>query len=68
MAQDEGRKKTEVGSDVLAWVSKSRQIEENKNAAKERASHFPKIFEEQVPFFTVFPVFSLAIMIFSMQF
>jgi hypothetical protein len=68
LAQDEGRKKTEVGSDVLAWVSKSRQIEENKNAAKERASHLPKIFEEQVPFFTVFPVFSLAIMIFSMQF
>ncbi|KAJ6943795.1 hypothetical protein NC652_009287 [Populus alba x Populus x berolinensis] len=41
-------KKAEVGSDVLAWVSKSRQIEENKNAAKERASHLSEIFEEQV--------------------
>ncbi|KAG6781243.1 hypothetical protein POTOM_014134 [Populus tomentosa] len=28
--------------------NKSRQIEENKNAAKERASHLSKIFEEQV--------------------
>lgn len=41
-------KKAEVGSDVLAWVSKSRQIEENKNAAKERASHLSEIFEEQM--------------------
>lgn len=47
MKEDRTKKKPESGSDVLAWVGRSRKIEENKYAAKERAKHLSKIFEEQ---------------------
>jgi U4/U6.U5 tri-snRNP-associated protein 1 len=57
MKEERTKKKSEPGSDILAWVGKSRKIEENKYAAKKRAKHLSKIFEEQVSFFTVFPVF-----------
>lgn len=59
MKEERTKKKSEPGSDILAWVGRSRKIEENKYAAKERAKHLSKIFEEQVSFFTVFPVFWL---------
>ncbi|OIT34357.1 sart-1 family protein dot2 [Nicotiana attenuata] len=45
----EGRlkKKSEGASEVMTWVSKSRKIEEKRNAEKERALQLSKIFEEQ---------------------
>ncbi|KAG5228157.1 SART-1 family protein [Salix suchowensis] len=47
MKEERTKKKSEAGPAILAWVSRSRKIEENKYAAKERAKHLSKIFEEQ---------------------
>ncbi|XP_011011622.1 PREDICTED: SART-1 family protein DOT2 isoform X1 [Populus euphratica] len=47
MKEERTKKKSEAGSDILAWVGRSRKIEENKHAAKARAKHLSKIFEEQ---------------------
>ncbi|KAF9689146.1 hypothetical protein SADUNF_Sadunf01G0061200 [Salix dunnii] len=47
MKEERTKKKSEAAPDILAWVSRSRKIEENKYAAKERAKHLSKIFEEQ---------------------
>ncbi|KAD3337475.1 hypothetical protein E3N88_32995 [Mikania micrantha] len=41
------KKKSEEASDVLTWVTKSRKIEEKRNADKEKALHRLKMFEEQ---------------------
>ncbi|CAN6726205.1 unnamed protein product [Malus baccata var. baccata] len=41
------KKKTEDVPEVLAWVSKSRKIEEKRNAEKQKALQLSKIFEEQ---------------------
>ena len=42
------KKKNEEIPEVLAWVSKSRKLEEKRNAEKEKALQLSKIFEEQV--------------------
>lgn len=42
------KKNSECVPDVLAWVNRSRKIEEKKNAEKEKALQLSKIFEEQV--------------------
>lgn len=42
------KKKTEDIPEVLAWVSRSRKLEEKRNAEKEKALQLSKIFEEQV--------------------
>lgn len=42
------KKKTDEVSEVLAWVNRSRKLEEKKNAEKEKALQLSKIFEEQV--------------------
>ncbi|CAN4126632.1 unnamed protein product [Withania somnifera] len=47
MKEDRLKKKSEGTSEVLAWVSKSRKIEETRNAEKEKALQLSKIFEEQ---------------------
>ncbi|XP_022893463.1 SART-1 family protein DOT2-like isoform X2 [Olea europaea var. sylvestris] len=41
------KNKSEGGSEVLAWVDKSRKLEEKRNAEKEKALQLSKIFEEQ---------------------
>lgn len=45
----EGRlkNKSEAVPELLAWVNKSRKLEEKRNAEKERAMQLSKIFEEQ---------------------
>lgn len=48
MKEERLKKKSEGASEVLAWVSKSRKIEEIRNAEKEKALQLSKIFEEQV--------------------
>ncbi|KAF3777984.1 SART-1 family protein [Nymphaea thermarum] len=40
-------KKTEESSEILAWVNRSRKIEEKINAEKEKALQLAKVFEEQ---------------------
>ncbi|KAK4276155.1 hypothetical protein QN277_019134 [Acacia crassicarpa] len=40
-------KQSEGASEILSWVSRSRKIEEKKNAEKEKALQLSKIFEEQ---------------------
>ncbi|KAM3283032.1 SART-1 family protein DOT2 [Capsicum chacoense] len=47
MKEERLKKKSEGASEVLAWVSKSRKIEEIRNVEKERALQLSKIFEEQ---------------------
>lgn len=47
MKEERLKKKSEGASEVLAWVSKSRKIEEIRNAEKEKALQLSKIFEEQ---------------------
>ena len=52
------KKKSEGDSEVLAWVSKSRKLEEKRNVEKEKALQLSKVFEEQVSYFlNLFPVF-----------
>ncbi|KAM7522967.1 hypothetical protein LguiA_012869 [Lonicera macranthoides] len=41
------KKKSEGDSEVLAWVSKSRKLEEKRNVEKEKALQLSKVFEEQ---------------------
>lgn len=40
-------KQSEGASEILSWVTRSRKIEERKNAEKEKALQLSKIFEEQ---------------------
>ncbi|XP_071719999.1 SART-1 family protein DOT2-like [Rutidosis leptorrhynchoides] len=47
MKEERLKKKSEGGSDILSWVSKSRKLEEKKMAEKEKALQFSKMFEEQ---------------------
>ncbi|XP_075080904.1 SART-1 family protein DOT2 [Nicotiana tabacum] len=47
MKEERLKKKSEGASEVMTWVSKSRKIEEKRNAEKERALQLSKIFEEQ---------------------
>ncbi|CAN4114981.1 unnamed protein product [Withania somnifera] len=47
MKEERLKKKSEGASEVLAWVSKSRKIEEIRNAEKEKVLQLSKIFEEQ---------------------
>lgn len=47
MKKERLKKKSEGASEVLAWVSKSRKIEEIRNSEKEKALQLSKIFEEQ---------------------
>ena len=42
------KRKTEDVPEVLAWVNRSRKLEEKRNAEKEKALQLSKIFEEQV--------------------
>lgn len=35
-------------SEILAWVTRSRKLEEKRNAEKEKALHLAKALEEQV--------------------
>ncbi|MBA0785224.1 hypothetical protein Gotri_006828 [Gossypium trilobum] len=44
---DRLKKKSEGLSEVSAWVSKSRKLEDKRNAEKEKALQLSKIFEEQ---------------------
>ncbi|XP_042419034.1 SART-1 family protein DOT2-like [Zingiber officinale] len=46
MKEERTKKKSDGDSDILAWVSKSRKLEEKKNAEKE-ALRLSKVFEEQ---------------------
>ena len=48
MKEERLKKKSEGVSEVLAWVSKSRKLEEKLNAEKVKALHLSKVFEEQV--------------------
>ena len=48
MREERLKKKTDEVSEVLAWVNRSRKLEEKKNAEKEKALQLSKIFEEQV--------------------
>lgn len=50
MKEERLKKKSEGASEVLSWVSKSRKIEEIRNAEKEKALQLSKIFEERVAF------------------
>eukprot|EP00268_Persea_americana_P053406 TRINITY_DN603_c0_g1_i5.p1 TRINITY_DN603_c0_g1~~TRINITY_DN603_c0_g1_i5.p1 ORF type:complete len:989 (-),score=344.60 TRINITY_DN603_c0_g1_i5:362-3328(-) len=47
MKEERLKKKSEGVSEVLAWVSKSRKLEEKLNAEKVKALHLSKVFEEQ---------------------
>ncbi|GLT57012.1 hypothetical protein SLA2020_300190 [Shorea laevis] len=47
MKEERLKNKSEPVSEVLAWVSRSRKLEEKKNAEKEKALQLSKIFEEQ---------------------
>ncbi|KAK9073841.1 hypothetical protein SSX86_006435 [Deinandra increscens subsp. villosa] len=47
MKEERLKKKSEDASDVLSWVSKSRKLEEKRNAEKEKALYLSKVFEEQ---------------------
>lgn len=41
-------KEEENDSEVLSWVSKSRKLEEKRNAEREKAIHRSQALEEQV--------------------
>lgn len=43
-------KKSEGVSEILSWVSRSRKLEDKRNAEKEKAFQLSKVFEEQVSF------------------
>lgn len=47
MKEERLKKKSEDGSDVLSWVSKSRKLEDKRNAEKVKALQRSKMFEEQ---------------------
>lgn len=48
MKEERLKNKSEAASEVLGWVSKSRKLEEKRNAEKEKAMQLSKVFEEQV--------------------
>lgn len=48
MKEDRLKKKSEGLSEVSAWVSRSRKLEDKRNVEKEKALQLSKIFEEQV--------------------
>lgn len=48
MKEERVKRKSEGSSEVLAWVNRSREVEEQRNAEKEKALQLSKIFEEQV--------------------
>ncbi|GER41757.1 U4/U6.U5 tri-snRNP-associated protein [Striga asiatica] len=45
--REERLKSSEGPSEVLAWVNRSRKLEDKRNAEKEKAAQLSKIFEEQ---------------------
>ncbi|PWA60702.1 SART-1 protein [Artemisia annua] len=47
MKEERLKRKSDDSSDVVSWVSKSRKLEDKRNAEKEKALHFSKMFEEQ---------------------
>ncbi|XWS10188.1 hypothetical protein CRYUN_Cryun39dG0054000 [Craigia yunnanensis] len=47
MKEERLKKKSEGDSEVSTWVSRSRKLEEKRNAEKEKALQLSKIFEEQ---------------------
>ncbi|KAJ4982428.1 hypothetical protein NE237_033265 [Protea cynaroides] len=47
MKEERLKKKSEGASEVLAWVNKSRNLEEKRNTEKEKAVYLSKVFEEQ---------------------
>ncbi|KAJ4717416.1 SART-1 family protein DOT2 [Melia azedarach] len=47
MREDRLKKKPEGVSEVLAWVNRSRKLEEKKNVEKQKALQLSKTFEEQ---------------------
>lgn len=47
MKEERLKKSSEDTSDVLSWVSKSRKLEEKRNAEREKALYLSKMFEEQ---------------------
>ncbi|XP_012077380.1 SART-1 family protein DOT2 isoform X2 [Jatropha curcas] len=47
MKEERLKKNSEPGDEVLAWVNRSRKLEEKKNAEKQKAKQLSKIFEEQ---------------------
>lgn len=55
MKEERLKKKSEGSSDILSWVSKSRKLEEKRNAEKERALQRSKFLEEQVGFCSLVP-------------
>lgn len=57
MKEERFKNKSEAASEVLAWVNRSRKLEEKKNAEKEKALQLSKIFEEQVVFYPHFLVY-----------
>lgn len=59
MKEERLHKKAEGSSEVLSWVSRSRKLEERRNAEREKALQLSKIFEEQV--FSNFIIFFLSV-------
>lgn len=55
MKEERLKNKSEGSSDILSWVTKSRKLEEKRNAEKERALQLSKVFEEQVGFRSLAP-------------
>ncbi|XP_034699633.1 SART-1 family protein DOT2-like isoform X1 [Vitis riparia] len=47
MKEERVKRQSEGSSEVLAWVNRSRKVEEQRNAEKEKALQLSKIFEEQ---------------------
>nr|GEY23112.1 SART-1 family protein DOT2 [Tanacetum cinerariifolium] len=47
MKKERMKRKSDDASDVVLWVSKSQKLEDKRNAEKEKALHFSKMFEEQ---------------------
>eukprot|EP00252_Welwitschia_mirabilis_P011776 TRINITY_DN261_c0_g1_i1.p1 TRINITY_DN261_c0_g1~~TRINITY_DN261_c0_g1_i1.p1 ORF type:complete len:1135 (+),score=425.73 TRINITY_DN261_c0_g1_i1:3053-6457(+) len=45
--EEQSKSKSNDESEILAWVNKSRKLQERKNAEKEKAVRLAKIFEEQ---------------------
>lgn len=48
MREDRLMKSSEGASEVLAWVNRSRKIEDKRNTEKEKALQLSRVFEEQV--------------------
>ncbi|KAH7678895.1 U4/U6.U5 tri-snRNP-associated protein 1 [Dioscorea alata] len=47
MREERHKRKSDGSSEISAWVSKSRKLEENRNAEKEKAVRLSKILDEQ---------------------